>query len=256
MITEYPLTKANRLQLAKAFRDVPRMDLSIECVIEGQMGKAFVDDVQAPSAYRIQTGPFSYFAGHAFSEGGREMIRDLRPWTFLMPSAEGWLQSAQSLFGERLIAFDRCSFSSECLSLEHLEGLARQSRFSKDVKQMDIALAAQVWGQDHFVDISEFESPSDFLRRGVGYYAERNGKVIGAAYSSLVCSTAIEVSLFVSDDYRRQGLGTTLSAHLLKWCLEHGMEPHWDAANSESCRLAEKLGYISKGTYQAYYLES
>jgi hypothetical protein len=51
-------------------------------------------------------------------------------------------------------------------------------------------------------------------------------------------------------------MATTLAACLIQWCLENNMEPHWDAANPESCKLAEKLGYISKGKYQAYYLES
>ncbi len=38
MITEYPLTKPNRVKLARAFKHVPRVDLSIQCAIEGLMG--------------------------------------------------------------------------------------------------------------------------------------------------------------------------------------------------------------------------
>jgi GNAT superfamily N-acetyltransferase len=255
MITAYPLTKANRIQLARAFRNVPRVDVSIECVIEGQMGKAYLDDLQNPSAYRIQTGPFFYFAGDASGEGAQEMLRNIQPWTQFMPSEEGWLEAGKNMYGEKLLGFDRYSFSSECLSVAHLEKLALESAFSRDVKRLDLVLATQVWGQKPFDEISDFESPSDFVERGIGYCAERNGKIIGAAYSSLVCSRAIEVSIFVKEDYRRQGVATTLAAHLLKWCLENNMDASWDAANLHSCKLAEKLGYISKGKYQAYYLE-
>jgi predicted GNAT family acetyltransferase len=120
---------------------------------------------------------------------------------------------------------------------------------------MDIAMLEKVWGQDHFIEISDFDSVSDFIGRGIGYYAEKNGEVIGAAYSSLVCNQGIEISLFVSDDYRRQGIATALSANLVRWCLENNMDAHWDAANLESCKLAEKLGYIPAGEYQAYYLK-
>lgn len=67
MIQELSLTKANRIELAKAFRNVVQVDLSIACVIEGQMGKAFVDNVQSPSAFKIEVGPFCYFAGDATS---------------------------------------------------------------------------------------------------------------------------------------------------------------------------------------------
>jgi GNAT superfamily N-acetyltransferase len=255
MIAEYPLTKANRIRLARAFRNVPRVDISIECVIEEQMGKPYVDDIQNPSAYKIQTGPFFYFAGNALGEGGQEMLRAIQPWTLFMPSADGWLESSKSMYGERLLGFDRYSFSSERLSIEHLEKLLLQSAFNKDVRQMDLALATHVWDQDHFVDLSDFESPSDFVERGIGYYVEKNGEVVGAAFSSLVCSRAIEVSIFIAEEHRRQGMATTLAAHLLKWCLENKMEPHWDAANTESCKLAEKLGYIPIGNYQAYYLK-
>jgi len=103
--------------------------------------------------------------------------------------------------------------------------------------------------------VSDFESFVDFEERGIGFYIEKDGKVIGAAYSSLVCSTGIEVSLFVEEEYRLQGVATVLSANLIRWCLEHNMDAHWDAANLESCKLAEKLGYIPTVPYSAYYLK-
>ena len=62
------------------------------------------------------------------------------------------------------------------------------------------------------------------------------------------------MSIFVADEYRRQGVATALAAHLLCWCLQNHVDPHWDAANPESCRLARKLGYVPAGDYQAYYL--
>jgi hypothetical protein len=36
--------------------------------------------------------------------------------------------------------------------------------------------------------------------------------------------------------------------------MRNNAEAHWDAANPQSCKLAEKLGYIQTGEYQAYYL--
>jgi GNAT superfamily N-acetyltransferase len=252
MSPEYPLTKANRLELAREFRNVPRVDISIECALEGQMGKVFVDDLESPSAYKIQTGPFFYFAGKPSSG----MLTEIEPYTLFMPSSQGWLEAGKKMYGERLTGFDRYSFSSECLSRERLQGLSQTSKFAADIKRMDVVLITQVWGQGHFIDVSDFESPSDFIGRGIGYYLEQDGMVIGAAYSSLVCSKGIEVSLFVTDEYRRQGIATALATHLVQWCLENNMDAHWDAANPESCKLAVKLGYIPTGDYQAYYLES
>ena len=89
MSCELELTKANRLRLAGAFREVPRVDYSIDCVIEGQMGRAFVDDPWYPTAYRITTGPFAYFAGGAHTLGGVLLARELIPGQILMPSSPG-----------------------------------------------------------------------------------------------------------------------------------------------------------------------
>ena len=256
MITEYPLTKANRIRLARAFKYVPRVDLSIECAIEGQMGKAFVDDLQEPTVFKIQVGPFFYFAGDATGLSGRAMLENIVPYTLFMPSSPGWIEAGKMMYGERLVGFDRCSFSSEHISAEHLDHLCKISAFRKDVRRMDLAFVAQLWGQEHFVDLSDFDSAEDLLQRGIGFYLEKHGTVVGAAYSSLVCSKGIEVSLFVLEDYRRQGIATILSSRLLKWCIKNNAEANWDAANPASCKLAVKLGYFQTGEYQAYYLKA
>jgi RimJ/RimL family protein N-acetyltransferase len=48
-------------------------------------------------------------------------------------------------------------------------------------------------------------------------------------------------------------MATALASCLLLHCLEDHRQPHWDAANPESCALAEKLGYRKVGEYRAYY---
>lgn len=205
VIRDYPLTKANRIRLARAFRYVPHVDLSIDCAIEGQMGKAFVDNLQEPSVFKIQVGPFFYFAGDATGPGGRAMLENLLPFTLFMPSSPGWIEAGKRMYGERLVGFDRFSFSAEHVSTEHLDHLCQISAFREDVRRMDLPFAAQIWGKDHFVDLSDFDSADDFVQRGVGFYLEKHGTVAGAAYSSLVCSLGIEIRLFVLEEYRREG---------------------------------------------------
>lgn len=254
MIAAYPLTQANRIRLARVFNDVPRVDLSIECAIEGQMGRAFVDDLEAPTAYKIEVGPFFYLAGDVTGPGGRAMLESVVPYTLWMPSGPGWIEAGRALYGARLIGLTRYSLSPERLSAAHLEQLCTASAFGGEVQQMDLPFAARFWGQDHWVDLSDFDSAEDFAQRGIGFYLEKRGRVVGAAYSSLVCSRGIEISLFVDEDYRRQGIATVLAGRLLLWCLAHRAEPHWDAANPESTKLAQKLGYVPAGAYPAYYV--
>lgn len=253
---DYPLEldKANRIKLAQVFRSQKRVDCSIDCVIEGQMGSAFVDDLNAPQAYRITIGPFWYFGGEAGSPGGAEMMKNFPPYNLLMPSAPGWVELAREIFTERLQPFDRYSFSTEALSPAHLESVIQQSEHRERLVPIGEELAARLSASpDAYFDIEPFDSPHDFALRGLGFAALAGDKVMGVAYSSLVNSRGIEVSLFVDEPFRRQGVATALGAKLTLASLQRGLRPNWDAANPESCRLAQKLGYLHTDTYESYF---
>ena len=252
---ELELTKANRLRLARAFRDCPRVDLGIDCVIEGQMGQAFADDVVSPAAWLIAAGPFRYFAGDARSPGGLEMVRLLPADALLMPSAGEWSAVMGEVYGERLVAYPRFSFAADTLSAEHLAGLLRQSRYCDAIRRVDLALAARLLAEPNGpADLSLFDSADDFVERGVGFCVLDGDTVAGAACSAGVCSRGIEVSIYVMPKFRRRGMATALAAALAGHCLAEGLEPHWDAANPDSYHLALKLGYHYMGMYEAYYL--
>jgi hypothetical protein len=250
---EYPLTRANRIRLGRAFRNVPRVDLSIPCLLEDQIGRVYVDDPDHPSAFVLRNGVFNYYAGDPHGPGVEAVLAQLEPYTLIMPSAPGWLEAIQARYGEQVQPFERYSFSSEGLSQARLDHLWQISRHCEHIRPIDVDFVGRLWGQDYWLDLSEFESPQDFNERGFGFMIYRSGKLAGAAWSSLVCSQGIEVSVFVQDDYRRQGMALALCARLLSLCLELGLQAHWDAANLESCALATKLGYKFAESYTAYY---
>jgi GNAT superfamily N-acetyltransferase len=255
MLADYPLTKAHRLALARAFRDHRRVDLSLDCVVEGQMGQAFTDDPEEPAVFQIQVGPFCYLAGDPRHPAGQALLKTLSPESLLMPSSPGWVEAAREVHGDRLEAFPRTSYSADRLSPSRLEGLLSRSRYAGQLERIDAALAAQVrQAPGHFVDLTSFDSAEDFVERGLGYCVRAAGQVVGAAYTSLVCSRGMEVSIYVEPAHRRRGLATALASQLVLDCLAIKVEPHWDAANIESCDLAEKLGYVRLGSYLAHYL--
>lgn len=254
-MTEYPLTKANRIRLGRAFRESTRVDLGIDCALEAQMGRVFVDDPESPTAFRIEQGPFRYFAGDSRSPGGREMIERLEPHALIVSSPPEWPEVAKEIHGEKFISLPRYSFSSERLSLERLEHLLGASDYREGLRRMGGAVAAAVRDDpEHWLDLSGFDSGEDFMERGCGFFLEDKNEMIGAAWSPLVCSKGIEVSIYVVPAHRRGGVATALASALLTHCLEEGVDPHWDAANPESCTLAEKLGYVYMGSYDAYIL--
>jgi GNAT superfamily N-acetyltransferase len=251
---ELELTKANRLKVSKAFRFNKRVDFSIECLIEGQLGKVFVNDLARPTAYCITVGPFWYFAGDARSPGGYQLMQGLPAYNILMPSPDPWSEVAQEIYGENLKCFTRYSFSAAELSREHLTHLLESSPHQQRVIPISMDVAKQLAGQvDGYLDLSDFDSAEDFAERGLGYTMLDDGKAMGVAYSSLVCSQGIEVSIFVDEPYRRQGVATALASKLLLASLQYNLRPNWDAANLESVGLAKKLGYHYLEAYDAYY---
>jgi GNAT superfamily N-acetyltransferase len=254
-VIELTPSKVNRVMLARAFRRCKRVDLSIDCVIEGQMGKALADHPENPKAFKIAVGPFCYFAGDAENSQAREMMKDLSSCPLLMPSTAGWVDLAKEVHGEKLTSFARYSFSSENLAVEHLDRLLDDSPFRDRMQRIDTIVAGEALAvQDGVLDLSDFDSAEDFVERGIGFRLMSNESVMGVAFSSLVCSKGIEVSIFVFPEHRRKGVATALACKLLRWSLEHDTDPHWDAANPESCTLAEKLGYVQTETYEAFYL--
>ena len=255
MCHELELTKINRLKIANAFRAVSRVDMSIPCVVEGQMGQAFVDALAQPTIYHGVIGPFHYFAGPSDTPQAQAMIADFPAYNLLMPSSPGWADLARQQFGDGLKSNTRHSFSSDSLNAERLNQLLNDCSFEGEVMRIDTAVAHRLSSKKHlYFDLADFDSAEDFATRGLGFVAMVGEKPVGIAYSSLVCSQGIEVSIFVDEGFRRQGVATAVAVHLLLACLARGLHPNWDAANPESVRLATKLGYRSTGSYEAYFL--
>jgi GNAT superfamily N-acetyltransferase len=249
----YLLTRPNRLRLAQAFASVPSVDISIDCVIEDQMGVAFVDTVDDPQFFMVEQDHFfCYFAGDLMTAAGRAFLANIPKGRFLMAGSDGWQDAVQSHFGEQAMPIKRYSYSSDSLSLDHLKNLAAANPNTPNVKRIDAALAG---AEIPYMEIGALESFDDFVERGIGFSLIKDNVSLGVAYSSLVCSDGIEISIVVDPDHYRQGIATALACQLLIWCLEHSLSPHWDAANEESCSLAEKLGYTKIGEYTAIFLK-
>lgn len=248
----YPLTRANRLRLARAFARVPRVDISIECAVEDQMGRAFVDSTPDPQVFMIEQDQFfCYLAGDLSTQSRGDCLGRIPGNRFLMAGTDGWEAAVQGTFGDRARPIRRFSFSAEALSADQLQRLAAGNPHTASVRRVDVDLASR---PTPYLALGAFESADDFVERGIGFCLVRDGQVLGGAYSSLVSSGAIEVSIVVDPKHQRQGIATALAAQLLLWCLEHHLAPHCDAANDASCGLAEKLGYGRAGEYTAYYV--
>ena len=224
-------------------------------MVEGHTGRVLVDQLPAPTAFGVNVGPFWYYAGDASSAGARALVAALPVYHLLMPSPPEWLELAKAVFGARLEAAPRYSFSAVHLSSATLDRIVSGSPHRDQIVPLTAELAARLLDRPRSgFDITSFDAAADFLARGFGYVMVRGSKIPGVAYSSLACCRGIEVSIYVDESYRRLGIASALGALLALEALRRGLEPHWDAANPPSCRLAARLGYSLAGTYEAYCL--
>ena len=250
MTTKIELTADNRHILSQAFADHKKVDISIDCVVEGRLGEAFVDTPENPTAYRISVGPFHYFAGDPKSG----MMQDFPAFNLLMAPSPKWEYEAKAVFGDDLKEIERMSFSADNLTIDHLTTCLQNSTHADKIIPFNEAIITQLTSmEDQYFGVDDFGSVENFLAQSLGFTILNGDKIMGIAYGSLISLNGLEVSLFVEEDYRRQGVATALSAKLLIESLKRNLRPNWDAANAESRSLAEKLGYEFVESYSAFY---
>jgi RimJ/RimL family protein N-acetyltransferase len=103
--------------------------------------------------------------------------------------------------------------------------------------------------------IYNFRSHKEFMTRGVGLGILNQGIFVSGASSAAVGGGKLEIEIQTHRQFRRQGLARAAAAALILYCLEHELEPCWDAANEPSAALARQLGFHSIGKYEAYRLK-
>ena len=103
--------------------------------------------------------------------------------------------------------------------------------------------------------IYNFRSHEEFITRGVGIGILHQGKFVSGVSSAAVGGGKFEIEIQTQPQFRRRGLARAVAAALIVYCLEHGIEPCWDAANEPSSALARQLGFHPNGKYEAYRLK-
>jgi GNAT superfamily N-acetyltransferase len=250
-----PLTKTNRVKVARAFSDHKRYDLTLESVIEGQMGKAFTNNIEDMKLIRVEIEPFNYFAGDPAHSEALTMVKTLKPNSFVLPSQKGFEALIHHAFENQVHVMNRYLYDASHLDRESIISQIETFKPLGEISRIDLKRAKSVF-EDHksMIYLKDFESASDFYERGLGFVMEIDGKIIGAAYSTIISGAKAQIALNVSHAYRKQGIATILALHFVKHCLENHIEPVWVANNPETCKLAEKIGFKLDVAYSILYI--
>lgn len=108
----------------------------------------------------------------------------------------------------------------------------------------------------YYQDANFWDSPSNFLSKGVGFYIQDRGEIVSAIMSASVTETEMEIDIHTDESHRRKGYAEMLSRAFINACLSKGLLPKWDcySGNMPSMALAEKLGFFREKQYPLIFI--
>lgn len=235
-------------------------DSTVWSCLEGYMGRAWVDQFPNPTVARIVQGDFCFPVGNVDSVEAYNILNEYpkeinEKDLLFIPHTNDWADKLdQSKKYNRITRYairkEGFAFSVEKLN-EYINQLPEKYELQQINDELyDLALSEN-WSKDF---CSNFKSAEYYKKVGLGYVILHNGRIICGASSYTAYKGGIEIEIGTREEYRRQGLATICGARLLLECIKLNKYPNWDAANLNSVKVAEKLGYHFDKEYATYRL--
>lgn len=222
--------------------------------LQGHMGRAFVDSLDAPRSAQLLVGDFCVFLGEPVQELVRNCGAVKEGFTILVPDRADWETLIEDTYpNSRKITRYAIKKERDVFQRERLEKIVDGLPPCYTLVLIDEGLYHKTQEEDWSRDLcSQFAGAEDFCRRGLGVAVLHGEQLVSGASSYAVYDNGIEIEIDTQEDYRRQGLASAAGAKLILTCLDRGMYPSWDAHDLRSVALAEKLGYHMDHAYTAY----
>jgi hypothetical protein len=233
----------------------------LRAVLDGEMGEAYAND--SHTAALLYVADFGFLAGDASAAEAGALAALLpeghrggaRFWT---PRDAAWAGVIERTLGARARKAQRYAIRKDVHHFDEagLRALAGALPGGYALRAIDGVLyrkaLAEEWSRDL---VAQFAGEADFLARGLGVVALLGEEIVAGASSYVVFHGGIEVEIDTRRDQRRRGLAAACGAQLLLTCFARGLYPSWDAHNTASVALAEKLGYVFDRSYTVYAVD-
>ncbi|MCU4988318.1 GNAT family N-acetyltransferase [Bacillus cereus] len=227
--------------------------------LQGHMGNAWVNNLENPTVAQVTVGIFTFYAGDPNVKETEELLHNISDRMLVIVNSEEWKKRLETFFERKIDKFLRYKFkrNSEVFDRSKLQSFISTLPKGYEVRRIDEHIANDSTLHKLSKDFtSQFQSVEDYLNRGIGYSILYNEEVICGASSYSIYDKGIEIEVATDLNHRRKGLATVVSAALILDCLEKGKYPNWDAANTTSAKLAEKLGYVFDKAYDTYFVDN
>ena len=245
------------------FHDYPYLRGYVAAVLSGEMGAAFVDDVDHPTVGQLTLGWPHIFAGDATSRASEAMLREISPQATLIGADTTWADAFRRIWGNQLVPWKRIAFGTGDWNPKTLTALTQWLPKGYTLKQ--VTTSTEVEGLtrvvDWLVDRRNYPTPEDFLNRGVAFAVEFKGQIVSGCTSYAIGGGKFDLGIATLPEHQRRRLAQAVAARMVLYCIEHDIEPCWDAGNRTDAReteisaaLAQKLGFTNPTPYTAYII--
>ena len=248
------LDSDNRASLRRLFDRYPCLHGSVAAVIEGGMGRVFADAQEEPRV-ALAVLDFHFLAGDPLHANALLLFKLLQPGGVVIAPTPAWQHLVAATYPNALAVYRREAFQAEQFDIDKLRLFCQALPVGFELRQVRLEEVTQFATDLDPALIYNFRSPEEFITRGVGLGVLHQGMFVSAASSAAVGGGKLEIEIQTHRQFRRRGLARAVAAALILYCLEHGMEACWDAANEPSAALARQLGFHSTGKYEAYRLK-
>jgi len=248
------IAPAERRKLAPLFTDHTHLRPDVDAVLQGYCGTAIANPGSALQVAQLSISVVTFFGGDPTHPMARYLVQQLSGEQIILVASEAWRTLVYHVHRAQIIPQPRMAFSAKRLALAHLYQLMADIPAGYQIARIDLELAQRIGGEvsPGLLLPEVWDSPADFVARGIGFCALTEERIVCGATSAARCDTAIEIQINTLPSCRRLGLATAVGARLVAYCLEQGLEPDWetDASNLPSQRLAQRLGYVPESRYE------
>ncbi len=243
----------NRKPLRRLFNDYPCLHGSISAIVEGGMGRVFVDSKKMPSI-ALGVLDFIFLAGDPFHTSMPLIFNLFQVGRKVIAPTADWQRQINSNYSGQLAVSHREAFKLGAFDIDKLRCFSQALPTGFEMRKINLEEVARFTTQLAPALVYNFQSHEDFINRGVGLGILYQGQFVSGASSAAIGGGKLEFEVQTHPKFRRIGLARAVASTLILYCLEHGLEPCWDAANEASSGLANSLGFNSTGKYKTYRL--
>ena len=230
-------------------------DSLIQTCLNGMLGgKIYVTDTEAPRSAMAFVAEFAYFAG----EPDRELAA-FKPegYVGMVPPDEKWAALIEEFWPDADRVTRYAIKKDAKFDRAKLERIVASLPEGYELKRIDGDIYDMLIEDELFCDtVSHFESKEQYLSIGRGFAVMKDGRPVSVASSYTVYREGLDIEIDTAEDERRKGLASAAGAALILSCMDDGLAARWDAANTDSVHLAEKLGYEFSHEYPCYWLDA